>query len=146
QEIKNAEIEFLKQYRASTRTLLQQAKEILGTAVLDGDNKPLEVTDEMLILDLRKIRDIVRGLAEGEADKNKRSKLLDVLQDYNEKIEVAETEKNKLVNRLSRGDELPTGVLEMVKVFVCTKRRISVGDKMAGRHGNKGVISKILPV
>src|SRR5690606_23500247 len=104
QEIKNAEIEFLKQYRASTRTLLQQAKEILGTAVLDGDNKPLEVTDEMLILDLRKIRDIVRGLAEGEADKNKRSKLLDVLQDYNEKIEVAETEKNKLVNRLSRGD------------------------------------------
>jgi DNA-directed RNA polymerase subunit beta len=47
---------------------------------------------------------------------------------------------------LSRGDELPTGVLEMVKVYVATKRRISVGDKMAGRHGNKGVISKILPV
>jgi DNA-directed RNA polymerase subunit beta len=56
------------------------------------------------------------------------------------------TEKNKLVNRLSRGDELPTGVLEMVKVYVATKRRVSVGDKMAGRHGNKGVISKILPV
>jgi DNA-directed RNA polymerase subunit beta len=55
-------------------------------------------------------------------------------------------EKNKIVNRLSRGDELPTGVLEMVKVYVATKRRLSVGDKMAGRHGNKGVISKILPV
>jgi DNA-directed RNA polymerase subunit beta len=146
QEIKNAEIEFLKQYRASTRTLLTSAKDILGSAVLDGDKKPLAVTDDLLILDLRKMRDVVRGLAEGETDKSKRSRLLDVLQDYNEKIEVAETEKNKLVNRLSRGDELPTGVLEMVKVFVCTKRRISVGDKMAGRHGNKGVISKILPV
>ena len=53
--------------------------------------------------------------------------------------------KNKLVNRLSRGDELPTGVLEMVKVYIATKRNLSVGDKMAGRHGNKGVIAKILP-
>ncbi|MEZ5964951.1 MAG: DNA-directed RNA polymerase subunit beta [Planctomycetota bacterium] len=146
QEIKNAEIEFLKQYRASTKTLLAQAKEIIGSSVEDTDKKALTVTEDMLILDLRKIRDTVRGLAEGESDKARRSSLLDVLQDYNEKIEVAETEKNKLVNRLSRGDELPTGVLEMVKVFVCTKRRISVGDKMAGRHGNKGVISKIMPV
>jgi DNA-directed RNA polymerase subunit beta len=47
---------------------------------------------------------------------------------------------------MKRGDELPSGVLEMVKVYVATKRQISVGDKMAGRHGNKGVISKILPV
>jgi DNA-directed RNA polymerase subunit beta len=47
---------------------------------------------------------------------------------------------------MKRGDELPSGVLQMVKVYVASKRRISVGDKMAGRHGNKGVISKILPV
>ncbi|MCS7204665.1 MAG: DNA-directed RNA polymerase subunit beta [Leptospiraceae bacterium] len=46
----------------------------------------------------------------------------------------------------SRGDELPAGVNDMVKVFVATKRKIQVGDKMAGRHGNKGVISKVLPV
>ena len=58
------------------------------------------------------------------------------------RIEDAEKDKNKLVNRLSRGDELPTGVLEMVKVYVATKRNLSVGDKMAGRHGNKGVISQ----
>ncbi|MCL4111566.1 UNVERIFIED_CONTAM: hypothetical protein GTU68_033506 [Idotea baltica] len=45
-----------------------------------------------------------------------------------------------------RGDELPSGVLQMVKVYVASKRQISVGDKMAGRHGNKGVISKILPI
>jgi DNA-directed RNA polymerase subunit beta len=46
---------------------------------------------------------------------------------------------------LKRGDELPSGVLQMVKVYIATKRVISVGDKMAGRHGNKGVISKVLP-
>ena len=46
---------------------------------------------------------------------------------------------------MKRGDELRSGVLQMVKVYVATKRTISVGDKMAGRHGNKGVIAKILP-
>jgi len=50
------------------------------------------------------------------------------------------------VGRIRRGDKLPTGVLELVKVYVATKRTLSVGDKMAGRHGNKGVIAKILPV
>ena len=54
-------------------------------------------------------------------------------------------EKERKLNSLKRGDELPSGVQQMVKVYVATKRQISVGDKMAGRHGNKGVISKILP-
>ena len=47
---------------------------------------------------------------------------------------------------MKRGDELRSGVLQMVKVYIATKRVISVGDKMAGRHGNKGVIAKILPI
>jgi DNA-directed RNA polymerase subunit beta len=55
-------------------------------------------------------------------------------------------EKEQRLNALKRGDELPSGVTQMVKVYIATKRVISVGDKMAGRHGNKGVISKILPV
>ena len=55
-------------------------------------------------------------------------------------------EKDRKLNILEIGEELPPGVLQMVKVYVAAKRRISVGDKMAGRHGNKGVISKILPV
>src|SRR3546814_323551 len=50
------------------------------------------------------------------------------------------------VEKLQRGDELPPGVLKMVKVFVAVKRKLQPGDKMAGRHGNKGVISRILPV
>ncbi|MBX7105123.1 MAG: DNA-directed RNA polymerase subunit beta [Gemmataceae bacterium] len=55
-------------------------------------------------------------------------------------------ERERKLNVQKRGDELPPGVQKMVKVYVATKRVISVGDKMAGRHGNKGVISKVLPV
>ncbi len=50
------------------------------------------------------------------------------------------------VDKLQRGDELPPGVMKMVKVFVATKRKIQSGDKMAGRHGNKGVVSRIMPI
>jgi len=51
----------------------------------------------------------------------------------------------KEIERVSRGDELPPGVVKLVKVYVARKRKLSVGDKMAGRHGNKGVVAKILP-
>ncbi|MBI3273350.1 MAG: DNA-directed RNA polymerase subunit beta [Planctomycetes bacterium] len=68
-----------------------------------------------------------------------------VVRDFFSKAEVYENERERRTNRIQRGDELPTGVLEMVKVYIATKRNLSVGDKMAGRHGNKGVISKILP-
>ncbi|MDX2039486.1 MAG: DNA-directed RNA polymerase subunit beta [Isosphaeraceae bacterium] len=61
------------------------------------------------------------------------------------KIEALRDERDRKLNSMKRGDELPAGVLQMVKVYIATKRVISVGDKMAGRHGNKGVISKILP-
>src|SRR5437773_634467 len=57
-------------------------------------------------------------------------------------IKVAFTEK---IERLKGGDELPPGVIKMVKVFVAIKRKLQVGDKMAGRHGNKGVLSRLLP-
>ncbi len=60
-------------------------------------------------------------------------------------VENAIDTHNQVLNSLKRGDELPSGVLQMVKVYVASKRQISVGDKMAGRHGNKGVISKVLP-
>jgi DNA-directed RNA polymerase subunit beta len=50
------------------------------------------------------------------------------------------------IDKLKRGDELPPGVIKMVKTYVAVKRKLQVGDKMAGRHGNKGVVSRILPV
>jgi len=62
-----------------------------------------------------------------------------------ERISFYFDDRDRKLNALKRGDELPSGVQQMVKVYVATKRQISVGDKMAGRHGNKGVISKILP-
>jgi DNA-directed RNA polymerase subunit beta len=65
---------------------------------------------------------------------------------YWPKIHELQEEKKQQVDRMKHGDELPSGVLEMVKVYVATKRTLSVGDKMAGRHGNKGVIAKIMPV
>ncbi len=60
-------------------------------------------------------------------------------------VEEAIDAKDRKLNSMKRGDELRPGVLQMVKVYVAAKRVISVGDKMAGRHGNKGVIAKILP-
>jgi DNA-directed RNA polymerase subunit beta len=60
-------------------------------------------------------------------------------------VKAVEKEKARKVEHMKRGDELPSGVLEMVKVYVSTKRTLSVGDKMAGRHGNKGVIARIVP-
>jgi DNA-directed RNA polymerase subunit beta len=50
-----------------------------------------------------------------------------------------------IIDRMRKGDDLPPGVVKMVKVYVATKRKLSVGDKMAGRHGNKGVVSRLLP-
>ncbi len=60
-------------------------------------------------------------------------------------IEELSYEQEREIDRVKRGDELPPGVLKKVVVYVASKKRISVGDKMAGRHGNKGVIAKILP-
>ena len=62
-----------------------------------------------------------------------------------EQIEELAFEMEREIDRIKRGDELPPGVLKKVSVYVASKRKISVGDKMAGRHGNKGVIAKILP-
>jgi DNA-directed RNA polymerase subunit beta len=60
-------------------------------------------------------------------------------------IEDIHLQAEKEVERITRGDELPPGVVKLVKVYVSRKRKLSVGDKMAGRHGNKGVVAKILP-
>ena len=62
-----------------------------------------------------------------------------------EQVEQIKNAFNAKIERLKAGDELPPGVIKMVKVFVAIKRKLQVGDKMAGRHGNKGVLSRILP-
>ncbi|MDE1900893.1 MAG: DNA-directed RNA polymerase subunit beta [Alphaproteobacteria bacterium] len=65
---------------------------------------------------------------------------------FDEQINAIKKRFEDKVSKLQRGDELPPGVMKMVKVFVAVKRKLQPGDKMAGRHGNKGVISRIVPV
>ena len=62
-----------------------------------------------------------------------------------EQIQLVEEQTERKAERLTRGDELPPGIIQLVKVYVAKKRKLSVGDKMAGRHGNKGVVSTIVP-
>jgi len=69
-----------------------------------------------------------------------------ILGKLSEQVEAIKYIFDDRINRLKRGDELPPGVIKMVKVYIAMKRKVSVGDKMAGRHGNKGVISRILPI
>ncbi|MDR0842668.1 MAG: DNA-directed RNA polymerase subunit beta [Acidobacteriota bacterium] len=91
--------------------------------------------------DLNKIKNDFKGEKEGKVYESikkleeKREKQIQILKGLHE----AQQEK------LNRGDELPPGVIKMVKVYVAMKRKLSVGDKMAGRHGNKGVIARVLP-
>ena len=68
-----------------------------------------------------------------------------IMDQYWPKIKEVQEEKARKLERLKHGDELPSGVLEMVKIYIATKRSLSIGDKMAGRHGNKGVIARIMP-
>ena len=71
--------------------------------------------------------------------------VLATMNNLEEQIELIQLLFNDKINRLKKGDELPPGVIKMVKVDIAIKRKLSVGDKMAGRHGNKGVLSRILP-
>jgi DNA-directed RNA polymerase subunit beta len=70
----------------------------------------------------------------------------ELLERYRDQRELCRLAFEQQVGRYEKGDDLPPGVIKMVKIYVAMKRKLSVGDKMAGRHGNKGVVSRILPV
>jgi DNA-directed RNA polymerase subunit beta len=65
---------------------------------------------------------------------------------HREQVDMVRSLFEEKINKVRRGDELPPGVIKMVKVYVAVKRKLQVGDKMAGRHGNKGVVSRIMPI
>ena len=145
--IREAEKEFIRALGHYSAGMLKSVQEILGQDVLDDlTGNPIEIDDTSTFDELRRVRLLSVAAAENCDDQTKRDSALASVTEFQSKIDDKESEKNKVVNRLSRGDELPTGVLEMVKVYVATKRNLKVGDKMAGRHGNKGVISKICPI
>jgi DNA-directed RNA polymerase subunit beta len=72
-------------------------------------------------------------------------KVHNILERYRNQCEICRDTFERQVGRFEKGDDLPPGVIKLVKVYVAMKRKLSVGDKMAGRHGNKGVVSRILP-
>ncbi|HQU14397.1 MAG TPA: DNA-directed RNA polymerase subunit beta, partial [Thermodesulfobacteriota bacterium] len=80
-----------------------------------------------------------------EEDPELKTRLSDAWRVCLDQVALVKAMFDEKISRIRRGDELPPGVLKMVKVFIAMKRKLSVGDKMAGRHGNKGVISRILP-
>ncbi|MEI8011552.1 MAG: DNA-directed RNA polymerase subunit beta, partial [Candidatus Omnitrophota bacterium] len=103
---------------------------------LDEKNKKLA---EVLGLDVKKV-----GLLTVE-DLEDDSEGREIISLYNDRLNELHEEEEREIDRLRKGDELPAGVLKRVVVYVATKRKLSVGDKMAGRHGNKGIVSRILP-
>ena len=102
-----------------------------------GQKITIEIFDGMSVEQIRRI-EVVDPSKSGLLGKLKKS--------MDTKINLVKSMTDELVSRLKRGDELPPGVIKMVKVYVAIKRRLQVGDKLAGRHGNKGVISKIAAI
>jgi DNA-directed RNA polymerase subunit beta len=80
-----------------------------------------------------------------EGDGKIEEQLEQMAQKREEDVYAIETQYSEKISKLTKGDELPPGVIKLVKVYLAIKRKLSVGDKMAGRHGNKGVVSRLLP-
>jgi DNA-directed RNA polymerase subunit beta len=78
-------------------------------------------------------------------DKRKNTLVNKIFSNYFDKLNAVEEEFRHEKNKIQLGDELPPGVVQLAKVYVAKKRKLSVGDKMAGRHGNKGVVSRVVP-
>ena len=120
--------------------------QFVGRDLMDPDSgevilkKKGRITSEVL----RKLsNDDARRVILGDGEEQK--KLEEIERAAKDQIEILQTMYDEKVGRLRRGDELPPGVIKLVKVYLAIKRKIAVGDKMAGRHGNKGVVSRILP-
>jgi DNA-directed RNA polymerase subunit beta len=123
--------------------MIQEMEKVLGKTLTDEDGTPL-VQDQKHMYIAQQAQ--MFRLDSIETRSEKREKQLETI--YEEKwplVEKAIDQRDRRLNSMKRGDELRRGVLQMVKVYIAAKRVISVGDKMAGRHGNKGVIAKILP-
>jgi DNA-directed RNA polymerase subunit beta len=148
--IERAEVDRFAKDRDDEKLILEKgyygrlAEFLVGQKVVNSSIKKLkdgEILSEEIINDLS--RPELRSIL---VDNEKVQKKLEKLSNhFDEVIKTLENRFNDRVDKLQRGDELLPGVMKMVKVFVAVKRKLQSGDKMAGRHGNKGVISKIIP-
>jgi DNA-directed RNA polymerase subunit beta len=122
--------------------------------ILLGEKVPLDVVNgrsgEIIVPANKKItKTLLRKLAESYADVEVdpspiRNKILDIIGSFENKFSDIDMERERQLDRIESGDETEPGVIKEVKVYVAKKRKLSVGDKMAGRHGNKGVVATIV--
>ena len=141
-------------YRTKTEELREQLTEALSNILL-GEKIPLDVvnseTGEIIIPANRKItKTLLRKLAAVydriEIDPSPiRNKINEIIGTFKKKFEDLQMQHDEEMDRVEAGDEVDPGIIKSVKVYIASKRKLSVGDKMAGRHGNKGVVAKIVP-
>jgi DNA-directed RNA polymerase subunit beta len=141
EESKEIEREMYKRMNELIEHGIDDLKDVLGRAPAKG----FEYGPRGSVKDLRSLKEKLSIAGMEIKGRRQFEEAEAILRNLFTQVEALENEKEKKINQLTRGEELPTGVLEMVKVYVATKRNLSVGDKVAGRHGNKGVIAKILP-
>ena len=148
----------VKQIQEETKTKQDQLTEDLTESlsnILLGEKIPLDVvnieTGEIIIPANRKItKPLLRKLAANydhiEIDPSPiQIKIQGIQTEFSTKFADLESEHERALDRLDSGDEVDPGIIKQVKVYVASKKKLSVGDKMAGRHGNKGVIAKVVP-
>lgn len=142
------------EYKQKHQQLTEDLTEALSNILL-GEKIPLDVvnmeTGEVIIPANRKItKTLLRKLAAAsnhiEIDPSPiQIKIQGIISEFSHKFSELEMEKERALDRIESGDDVDPGIIKQVKVYVASKKKLSVGDKMAGRHGNKGVIAKIVP-
>ena len=125
------------------RQMIDQLNEATETEMIDPSTRQKVGASDIAEVILEQIENFNEKWIKGS--KETREKALLIKGQFWPRILAIDEEKERRLAHMKRGDELPSGVLEMVKVYLASKRQLSVGDKMAGRHGNKGVISRIVP-
>ncbi len=147
--IQNEEIERLKKDSEDERNILNRATYNRLRDMLNGQTASAapKGVKKGVVIDDAVLESVDRHdwFKFAVADDNMQAQLEAVKGQYDEAVKAIKDKFEDRKEKLERGDELAPGVLKMVKVFVAVKRKLQPGDKMAGRHGNKGVISRILP-
>ena len=146
EELKQVEEKGDQEIAAEFREFLKAFESALGQPLVDDDGRKIrDITEDKFISQYA--HDFLSHLDNLDIrSPQKKADCRAVIEDLWSNVEDVIDACDQRVNSMKRGEELPNGVLQMVKVYVASKRQISVGDKMAGRHGNKGVISKVLPI
>src|ERR1035437_4261023 len=141
------EIRILTDERAKRLGMLLEGKKLLADLHDEKTNKRLLSKDTELtreLIEKMKSRDLKR-MRLASKDPRLNEQIDEIEEMTSRQIAVLEKITDEKIAKLRKGDELPPGVIKLVKVYIAMKRKLSVGDKMAGRHGNKGVIARILP-